>query len=36
MPHGEAISIMMDMVDRGELNEKIVHDMDTAFLNDTH
>lgn len=30
MPHEKAMSIMMEMVERGELDENIVHDMDTA------
>ena len=30
MPHEKAMSIMLEMVERGELDENIVHDMDTA------
>ena len=32
MSHEKAISIMTEMVNRGELNEKIVHDMDSVFM----
>ena len=31
MPHEKALSIMMDMANKGELNESIVHDIDTVM-----
>ena len=33
MSHEKTISIMMDMADKGELNEKIVHDIDAVMAN---
>ena len=32
MSHEKTISIMMDMVSKGELNEKIVHDIDAVMM----
>ena len=31
MPHERSISIMLDMADKGELNEKIVRDIDSVY-----